>query len=269
MTGVPDSQMTRSLPSVQFDGYGLSLDRREVLKPLSMSLPAGKLAGLLGPKGAGKSAILRSVVGAEGFMGRVTKQVGTIRVGGEPIPSGRAELQRFRRRVTLVPANAGPFPIPVFDNVVAALRGVVQSRDEQRERVVSCLQRIGLSEPRWKVSALELKHAERRFLGLARALALMPDVILIDEPFEGLDPHQNRRMGELLASLTGEHTVVFATQHVERAAAVASDLTLIVDGSLIESGDTLQMLGNPRDARTEAYFSGRPMPGYETGPLAE
>lgn len=259
MTGSQSPETADSNEAVRLEGFSLELQGRMVLNELSVGFTAGQSSALVGPMGAGKSALLRVVVGLEGFMGKVSKRQGSVIVLGKSLPNSEVDLQRFRRRVVLVPSNAGPFPCSVMDNVLAALKGCGLGRHEIVDRARDCLEHLGFSGSEIRSSALALDHAGRRFLALARAMALEPKVLLIDEPFEGLDPYETRRMSDFLGSMVGERTVIFASQHVEPAAAVATDLTLLVAGKIIESGTTLQMLGNPADRRTEAYFSGRPM----------
>jgi phosphate transport system ATP-binding protein len=249
----------RVMPEVSFIDFGLTIGRRRILHDINLVFRAGRLSALLGPKGSGKSTLLRAVVGLEGFTGKIGRRCGEIRIDDQPVPHERVEWRRLRRRLALVPASAAPFAMSVFDNVAAGCRALPQARSERREWVRTCLERCGLGRLDGGRGALSLSQGERRFLCIARALAMEPSALLLDEPFDGLDPYETGAMEQLLASLSREHTVMLGTQHVERAAAISADMALLIGGELIESGSTPDLLSRPKDPRTEAYLTGRPL----------
>ncbi|BCX49676.1 phosphate import ATP-binding protein PstB [Haloferula helveola] len=246
------------LPGIEFIDFRLRVGSHEVIRSATLAFEPGAVTGLLGPTGSGKTSLLRAIVGLEHFTGVVTRRSGDVRIGGLDIVRTRSDLRRLRSRVVMIPSAGAPFSFSVFDNVAAALREQCKNRAELRQRVSETLERCGLGDVPAGKPALALGHGQRRFLCVARALALRPAALLLDEPFDGLDPFESSRMEQLIASLAGRHTVVLATQHTERAAAVCSRMHLLIGGELVESGTTSQMLASPKDRRTEAYLSGRP-----------
>lgn len=242
---------------VEFENFGLEIGRRWVLEGVRLSVQRGRLMALIGPKGSGKTTLLRSIVGLEGFTGPVQQRRGHLRIDGESLPQDRRGLQQIRRRWAMVPASAAPFALSVGQNIAAACRGADLKRRERAAWIDHCLQRCHLGQRSCKDSALDLNQGERRFLCLARAVAMRPAALLLDEPFEGLDPYETGTMAQLLATLSRDHTILIASQHIERAAAIAESIALFIGGHLIETGATAQLLSSPRDPRTEAYLTGR------------
>ena len=251
-------QTREKAPEVVLEGYSLELRRRPALREVDLRVPAGEVCAVTGPTGSGKSSLLRSVAGMERYSGSVTSRQGVIRIDDEEVRAGGRQQVVPPPGVVLVPAASNPFPATVFNNLAAALRGRGMTGAALRKRIGEVLELCRLGGVGASSRAVDLPFGQRRLLCLARAIALEPVLLLVDEPFEGLDPEHSGLVEGLLASMSGKRTVIVATQVVERASAIADQLVLMVDGRLIEAGSVPQLLSRPRDPRTEAYLSGRP-----------
>jgi len=245
-------------PVLEFEGFGLRLGGRQVIEALDLRIDGGNVSAVIGPAGSGKSSLLRAVVCLEHFSGGRPRREGRIRIDGRVVGGEDCDCERLRVGVAYVPASAALFPVSVEANVAAALRGRAGwERARVRETVRRVLEECRLDHLPLRRAARDLSHGERRRLALARALALEPKLLLIDEPFEGLDPEGAGWIEGLLAAQVGKRTVLIASQSPRRAAAVAGRLAVMMDGRLIESGPGSRMLSAPTDPRTEAYLSGR------------
>jgi phosphate transport system ATP-binding protein len=227
------------------------------VKRVSLSIPEHAVTALIGPSGCGKSTFLRTMNRMYHLV-RSARIEGSIKLGGMDIQ--KVELTELRRRVGMVFQKANPFPKSIFDNVAYGLRlqGVRGAR--LAERVEQSLQRAALwneVKDHLQKSAYDLSGGQQQRLSIARALALSPEVLLLDEPCSALDPISTSRIEELLHKEKERCTIVIVTHNLQQAAR-ASDVTgFFLAGELIELGETKTMFSNPSRKETEDYLTGR------------
>jgi phosphate transport system ATP-binding protein len=234
---------------------------------VNLEVPRSLVTAFIGPSGCGKSTLLRS-------LNRMNDLVSSARVEGEVLYHGQnlygagVDPVEVRRRIGMVFQRPNPFPKSIFDNVAYGLRAL-RMKDDLHGRVERALRRAALWDEvkdRLKRSALSLSGGEQQRLCIARALAVEPDVLLLDEPCSALDPISTARIEQLMHELRGEYSQVVVTHNMQQALRVA-DITAFFNlersddgiraGRLIESGPTVQIFERPRDERTEGYVRGR------------
>jgi len=237
------------------------------VKDVSLQVYRNAITALIGPSGCGKSTVLRC-------LNRMNDLVPTARVEGKVLYHGidlygsDVDPIEVRRRIGMVFQRPNPFPKSIFDNVAYGLR-LHGMKDHLNDRVEQALRQSGLWEEvhkRLKASALSLSGGQQQRLCIARALAIEPDVVLMDEPASALDPIATQRIEDLVAELKNDYTIVIVTHNMQQAARVA-DMTAFfsVDvaesgarcGILVEHAPTAQLFTRPSDERTEAYVTGR------------
>ncbi|HET7558612.1 MAG TPA: phosphate ABC transporter ATP-binding protein [Limnochordia bacterium] len=231
------------------------------LKGVDLELPAGAVTAVMGPSGCGKSTLIRCLNRLHETRPN-TRVQGRVLLGDRDIYEPRRDPAEVRRRIGLVFPEPNPFPnLSIFDNVAAGLKlnGV---RDNVRlaERVEACLVAVGLwgeVNARLRASALSLSTGQRQRLCIARALALEPEALLMDEPTYALGPIATARVEDLLQALGKTYTVVVATHDLQQAARVSDHTAFLLDGELVECGPTGRLFTAPQDERTESYLTGR------------
>jgi phosphate transport system ATP-binding protein len=219
------------------------------------------VTAFIGPSGCGKSTFLRTLNRMNDIIlgARVD---GDIRIDGQDIYHGEMDVVALRRRVGMVFQRSNPFPKSIFENVAYGLRinGMAKSRGEMQERVEESLKQAAIWDEvkdRLHDSALALSGGQQQRLCIARALAVKPDVLLMDEPASALDPIATQRIEELIYQLKTHYTIVIVTHNMQQAARV-SDLTAFFWlGRLIEVGSTDKIFTNPDQKLTEDYVTGR------------
>ncbi len=264
--GPAASEPARTAPSrapvVETVGLTAVYGGRIALKAMDLTCGAGQVTAVIGPSGCGKSTLLRCVnrlhetVPGAAVSGRVL-------IGGEDVYAATTDPIELRRRIGMVFQRPTPFPtMSIFDNVAAGLRaaGIAPRNREIAERVERALRRAGLWAEvvdRLDGSALALSGGQQQRLCLARALAIEPQVLLLDEPTASLDPLGTQRIEELLYELRGDVTVIIVTHNMQQAARISDVTAFMLDGMLIEAAPTRKLFTTPADARTEAYLTGR------------
>ena len=240
--------------------YGQKLAIQEV----TMNYPMHRVTSLIGPSGCGKSTLLRC-------LNRMNDLIPGIRVSGAVQYHGinmyarHVDPVEVRRRIGMVFQKPNPFPKSIFDNVAFGAR-VNGHRGDMSEHVERCLRQAALWDEvkdDLKKSGLALSGGQQQRLCIARALAVEPDVILMDEPCSALDPIATLKIEDLIRELAKEFTIVIVTHNMQQAARV-SDYTAFMllaheggPGELVEYGPTGEVFTNPRDSRTEDYITGR------------
>lgn len=239
----------------------------KVLDRVSLTMPAGRVTALIGPSGCGKSTFLRTLnrmhemVSGAAFAGDVL-------LDGTDIYAPGRRLTAARRDIGMVFQKPNPFPaMSIYDNVVAGLRltGVKAGRSAKDALVEECLTRAGLWKEvrdRLRQPGGALSGGQQQRLCIARALAVRPRVLLMDEPCSALDPTSTRRVEETIQSLSQEVTVVIVTHNMQQAARVSDRCAFFlaeqgVPGAIVEHGPTTAMFHNPQDQRTADYVNGR------------
>ncbi|MCB9763224.1 MAG: phosphate ABC transporter ATP-binding protein [Alphaproteobacteria bacterium] len=230
------------------------------LKGVDVEIAAGQVTALIGPSGCGKSTFLRT-------LNRMIDTVPDARVSGQVLLDGvdiyapGTDVTALRRRVGMVFQRPTPFPRSIFENVAYGLRiAGVRSRALLEERVERALRDAALWDEvsgRLGAPAMGLSLGQQQRLCIARALAVEPEVLLMDEPTGALDPIATARIEALLAELRGRYTVVIVTHNMQQASRVSDRTAFFWMGELIETGETGTVFTRPRSPRTEDYITGR------------
>ncbi|HYB59976.1 MAG TPA: phosphate ABC transporter ATP-binding protein PstB [Methylomirabilota bacterium] len=223
---------------------------------VNVEVATNKVTALIGPSGCGKSTLLRT-------LNRMHETISHTRLSGKILLDGydilTQDVTRLRRRVGMVFQRPNPFPKSIFDNVAYGLR-VNGHAGSLKEHVERSLQRAALWEEvkdRLHKSAYSLSGGQQQRLCIARALAVDPEVILLDEPCSALDPVSTAKIEELLFQLKENCTIVIVTHNMQQAARVSDSTAFMLLGELIEFKPTPQLFTTPGDPRTEAYITGR------------
>ncbi len=232
--------------------------RRTALANITLAIPEGRVVSVIGSPGAGKTTLLRSFNRMNELVPRASIS-GTVRFRGADLHDPAVDPVEIRRRIGMVFAEAALFPKSVFDNVVFGLRAQ-GAEDDLHGCAEEALMRVGLQAADTGIletPALDLSARDRRRLCMARALALEPAVLLLDEPTRHLDPAAAATIESLIRTLSDACTIVVATCEPALAGRI-SDLTAHLDGGqLLEYRPTRELFTNPRNPHTEAYLTGR------------
>jgi phosphate transport system ATP-binding protein len=233
---------------------------KKALGPVTMLVPGKQVTALIGPSGCGKSTFLRS-------LNRMNEMIlgcrveGHVRLDNEPIYGSGVDPVAVRRRIGMVFQKSNPFPKSIYENVAYGLRiGGLNDRSELGGQVENALRHAALWDEvkdRLHESALGLSGGQQQRLCIARALAVEPDVILMDEPASALDPIATAHIEELIHELAREYTVVIVTHNMQQAARVSHYTAFFYMGDLIEFDRTQVIFTKPNQAKTEDYITGR------------
>jgi len=269
----PVNSQRMTAEPVSPDGSEVKLDARHVnffygdfqaLHDVSLAVQARHITALIGPSGCGKTTFLR-------IFNRMYDLVPTARVSGEVlfdghnILSSQTDVIQLRRQIGMVFQRPNPFPKSVFDNVAYGPRMLGWRKSTVDEVVETKLKDTGLWDDvkdRLQRSALALSGGQQQRLCIARAIAVEPQVILMDEPCSALDPIATLRIEELMQELKTRYTIVIVTHNMQQAARVSDNTAFMLmnqrrAGELIEFGSTGDIFNRPRDSRTEDYITGR------------
>jgi phosphate transport system ATP-binding protein len=230
---------------------------------VNFDVPKNRITALIGPSGCGKSTVLRCINRMNDLVA-VARVDGTINYHGVNVCGPKVDPVEVRRHIGMVFQKPNPFPKSIYDNVAwgARINGIKGNMDELVER---CLRNAALWDEvkdKLKQSGLALSGGQQQRLCIARALAINPDVILMDEPASALDPISTLKIEDLMRELVRNYTIVIVTHNMQQAARV-SDQTVFFSlnerrqGVLVEASPTRELFTNPRDQRTEDYITGR------------
>jgi phosphate transport system ATP-binding protein len=244
--------------AVRLEGLSAWYGDRRSLTDVTLAFPAGEVTALIGPSGSGKSTIVRCVNRMHEEIPGARAQ-GTVMLDDIDLYSPALDVAAVRRSIGMVFQKPIPFPtLSIFDNVAAGPR--LGSRRVGFERVESALRDAGLWDEvkdRLREPAVELSGGQQQRLCIARALAVEPDVLLLDEPASALDPISTQRIEDLLHELKQRLTIVIVTHNLQQAARVADSTAFLLAGELVEHAPTDVIFGRPADERTERYVSGK------------
>lgn len=232
----------------------------QALHGISLDVPAQRVTALIGPSGCGKSTFLRSLNRMNDLVDGVTIQ-GSILLDGQDIYSRGTDLIALRRKVGMVFQKSNPFPKSIFENVAFGpkIHGI-KNEAALYEIVERSLTRADLwaeVKDRLFSSALDLSGGQQQRLCIARALAVDPEVLLMDEPASALDPRSTSKIEDLVGELRNDYTIVIVTHNMQQAARVSDFTAFFYEGSLVEYGETTQIFTRPREKQTEDYVTGR------------
>lgn len=232
----------------------------QALHDINLHLESGSVTALIGPSGCGKSTFLRLFNRMNDLIDGARLE-GQCLIGGQDIYAPTTSVDELRRNVGMVFQKPNPFPKSIFDNVAYGLR-VNSLGDKQfiRQRVEESLRRSALwDEVKDKLdkSAYSLSGGQQQRLCIARALAVAPSVLLMDEPASALDPISTNKIEELIHELKGEYTILIVTHNMQQAARVSDQTAFFMQGKLIEYSGTKQMFLSPKQTLTQNYITGR------------
>lgn len=235
--------------------------KKQALFGIEIGIPANHVMALIGPSGCGKSTFLRCINRMNDLIDGAHVD-GSIVLDGEDINRRSVDVVFLRARVGMVFQKPNPFPKSIYDNVAYGPRihGMASSRDELDEIVLGSLERAGLLnevKDRLKEPGTGLSGGQQQRLCIARAIAVNPEVILMDEPCSALDPIATARIEELIDELRENYTIVIVTHSMQQAARVSQKTAFFHLGKLIEIGDTEQVFTNPCAPLTQGYITGR------------
>ena len=256
------AQMPGHLNSIKMSVRNLNFYYRDyhALKDISIDIMEKKVTAIIGPSGCGKSTLLRSFNRIyELYPG--LRAVGEILLDGENILSKKQDLNLLRAKVGMVFQLPTPFPMTIYDNIVFGIK-LYENLDNRsmQERVEWALRKAALwDEVKDKLhrSGTGLSGGQQQRLCIARAIAVKPELILLDEPCSGLDPISTGRIEDLIGELKSDYTIVIVTHNMQQAARVSDYTAYMYLGELIEFGDTDIIFTNPSKKETEDYITGR------------
>ena len=248
-------------PLVSARAVSVSYNGKPALRNVGLDIGKHHVTALIGPSGCGKSTFLRC-------LNRMNDVIPGCEVTGEIIFEGHnilgpdIDVVTLRRRVGMVFQKPNPFPKSIYDNIAYGpkIHGMASGRDKLEEIVRSSLVRAGLWDEvsdRLKTPGTSLSGGQQQRLCIARAIAVKPDLILMDEPCSALDPIATARIEELIDELRERYTIIIVTHSMQQAARVSQRTAFFYLGELVETGDTDDLFTNPIDERTQAYITGR------------
>ena len=245
---------------IESRGLNLYYGDNHALKDISIQIPANKITALIGPSGCGKSTFLKT-------LNRMNDLVPGVRIDGEVFYNGEniygkdVDVTRLRRQIGMVFQKANPFPMSIYDNIAYGPRTHgVKNRAKLDDIVERSLRDAAIWDEvkdRLKKSALGLSGGQQQRLCIARALAVEPDILLMDESTSALDPISTSKIEELAMELKNRYTVVMVTHNMQQAVRVSDETAFFLLGELVEFGETERLFSHPQDKRTEDYITGR------------
>ena len=245
---------------IESRGLNLYYGDNHALRDISIQIPANKITALIGPPGCGKSTFLKT-------LNRMNDLVPGVRIDGEVFYNGEniygkdVDVTRLRRQIGMVFQKANPFPMSIYDNIAYGPRTHgVKNRAKLDDIVERSLRDAAIWDEvkdRLKKSALGLSGGQQQRLCIARALAVEPDILLMDESTSALDPISTSKIEELAMELKNRYTVVMVTHNMQQAVRVSDETAFFLLGELVEFGETERLFSHPQDKRTEDYITGR------------
>ncbi len=245
---------------VEIEGLSLWYGEKQAVRNVSITIPQHRITAFIGPSGCGKTTLLRCLNRLNDLLDGVRIE-GTIRVAGIDIYDPALEVNELRKRVGMVFQKSNPFPKSIYENVAYGPRILgVKKRNELDQIVERSLRGAALWDEvadRLKDSALGLSGGQQQRLCIARAIAVEPEVLLMDEPCSALDPVATAKIEELMTDLKKDYTIVIVTHNMQQAARASDYTGFMLLGDLVEFGDTKGLFTTPKDSQTESYITGR------------
>jgi len=247
-------------PKIEVENLNVWYGANHVLKDISMKIPEKRVTAIIGPSGCGKSTFLMT-------LNRLIDLVNGVRVKGKVLLDGKniynpgIDLTELRKKVGMVFQKPNPLPKSIYENIAYGpkIHGV-KDRKTLDSIVEKCLRVVGLWDDvkdRLRDSAFELSVGQQQRLCIARALAVKPEVLLMDEPCSALDPTTTRKIEELIQTLKNDYTVVVVTHNMQQANRVSNYTAFLYLGKLIEYGPTQEIFTNPKNKLTKDYINGK------------
>jgi phosphate transport system ATP-binding protein len=241
-------------------GLNFYYGKTQALFDISMQIPQGRVTALIGPSGCGKSTFLRTLNRMNDTIDQ-TRIEGSVTIDGNDIYHRDTDVVQLRKRIGMIFQKSTPFPKSIYDNVAFGPR-IHGTRDKTSLDIIveKSLHRSGLwgeVKDRMDKSALSLSGGQQQRLCIARALAVDPDILLMDEPASALDPKSTARIEDLIGELKGNYTIVIVTHNMQQAARVSDFTAFFYEGYLIEFDYTKKIFTQPSVKQTEEYITGR------------
>ena len=247
-------------PAVRIEGFNAWYGEKQALKNIRLDIPACRVTALIGPSGCGKSTLLRWINRMNDTIPGARAE-GTLEVHGMDVFSADTDVVELRRRVGIVFQKPNPFPKSIYENVAFGARLHLKlSRSEMHGLVEWALKRAALWEEvkdRLHHSALSLSGGQQQRLCIARAIAVGPEVLLMDEPCSALDPKSTAAIEDLIWDLSEQYTIVIVTHNMQQASRVSDVTAFMYLGELLEVGETERVFQNPAHPQTRDYITGR------------
>ena len=245
-------------PIITVNDLNLWYGQTQALKHISMDIPEKSITALIGPSGCGKSTFLKT-------LNRMNDLVPGVKITGEVTYHGQnifeTEVNNLRKAVGMVFQKPNPFPMSIYDNIAYGPRTHgVRNKAQLDDIVEKALRGAAIWDEvkdRLKKNALGLSGGQQQRLCIARALAVEPEVLLMDESTSALDPISTSKIEDLAAELKNKYTVIMVTHNMQQAARISDNTAFFLLGELVEFGKTEQLFSNPTDKRTEDYITGR------------
>lgn len=257
---VADANKAQARTSLEVAGLNLFYGASQALRDINLVIPEKRVTAFIGPSGCGKSTLLRCFNRMNDLIDDCRIE-GSIKLDGEDIYDKSINVAELRRRVGMVFQKPNPFPKSIYENVAYGLRiqGVKKRRllDQAVERALSGAALWDEVKDRLNDSALGLSGGQQQRLVIARAIAIEPEVLLLDEPASALDPLSTLKIEELIFELKDNYTIVIVTHNMQQAARVSDFTAFMYLGDLIEFDDTKKLFTNPAKKQTEDYITGR------------
>ena len=243
------------------NGVDVYYGSKQALFGISMDIKEKEVTALIGPSGCGKSTFLRCINRMNDLI-EICKVSGSIKVDNEEIISYSTDVVSLRSKIGMVFQKPNPFPKSIFDNVAygPTIHGLVDSKNELEEIVHSSLKKAGLFDEvkdRLNEPGTSLSGGQQQRLCIARAIAVNPEIILMDEPCSALDPIATAIIEELIDELRLNYTIIIVTHSMQQAARVSQKTCFFHLGELIETGETNKIFTNPDNTKTQDYITGR------------
>ena len=231
----------------------------QALKKISMHIPEKEITAFIGPSGCGKSTLLKSLNRMNDLV-EGCKITGTLLLDGEPINQMK-NVNLLRKRVGMVFQKPNPFPMSIYDNVAYGPRTHgIRKKSELDAIVEDSLKKAAIwdeTKDRLKKSALGMSGGQQQRLCIARALAVQPEVLLMDEPTSALEPISTTKIEDLALELKNQYTIVMVTHNMQQAARISDKTAFFLLGEMVEMNDTETIFSKPQDKRTDDYITGR------------
>ena len=245
---------------IDVQNFNVSFSDNQILKDINLKIPENTVTALIGPSGCGKSTFLRSINRMNDLVDNF-KYHGNIYVDNEDIYGDQIDVVDLRKKVGMVFQKANPFPMSIFENVAYGLRVQgIKNKKIISDIVEKSLKQSALwQEVKDKLfdSALSLSGGQQQRLCIARAIAVNPEIILMDEPCSALDPISTLKIEELISQLKKDYTIVLVTHNMQQAKRASDYTSFFLNGELIESGLTDKLFSKPKMEKTEDYILGR------------
>lgn len=264
MINQPSSQTLTSnglqIAQVQAMHLNLFYGEFQALKDICLDIPQQQITALIGPSGCGKSTFLRTINRMNDLIAGV-KTDGSLLIDNEDIYADDIDVHRLRRKVGMVFQKPNPLPASIYDNIAYGPRiHGTKKRIDLDIIVESSLRKAALWEEvkdRLKKDAYALSGGQQQRLCIARALAVEPEILLMDESTSALDPLSTLKIEDLMADLKKKYTIIIVTHNMQQAARVSDKTAFFMLGEILESGDTFDIFNNPQHPKTEDYVSGK------------